>query len=52
MSWAGHAARMEGEEKCVQGLGKDARRRHLKTLAVDERIKLHKMLGWKWHGLG
>jgi len=52
MSWAGHAARIGGEEKCVQDLGKNTRRRHLKTLAVDEKIKLHKMLGCKWHGLG
>ena len=52
MSWAGHTARMGGGEKCVQGLGKDTRRRHLKMWAVYERIKLHKMLGWKWHGLG
>ena len=48
----GNAARVGGGEKCVQGLGKDTRRRRLKTLAADERIKLHKMLGWKWHGLG
>jgi len=52
MSWAGNAARVGGEEKCVQGLGKDTRRRLLEILAADERIKLHKMLGWKWHGLG
>jgi hypothetical protein len=50
MRWVGHVARFGGEEKCMQGIGREnlRERDHLEDSDVDGRI----ILRWifrKWH---
>ena len=42
MRWAGHVARMGGEERCIQGFGGETRRErdHLEDPGTDGRIIL------------